>query len=1699
MQNSGDETEILPTGAAEQDDDIPMEDAGEPFQDAVIEDDQGLPHGSAAVNNEPKSESDNVVQNRLGLESWTGDEDIDYDAQHDYDTQDDYDNQGDYDNRGDYDNQGDYNLDDSAVNNDADYDSDYDSHNVQRSGNSSSVQTRQFPIQVVLAPPLDPTAYEWVPSWTVENILDEIDLKEDEDEDEDEDADVVLYTVEFQDGRIEEVAYDDILELDNGPRAMQRFQERKFTISQVSMGRAPSKRPLPEEEYYDSESSSSDYRSKRRKVSVRPTRRSTRQVSRQTSVDNGRELNGLDEELDGVILGQEDGEAKSSKSDEHQPGSLGPSAGRVTRSKDPAWRRRHVQPESEDELAQDTRSDQYEDVDDIIPIIRSDLTGPVRTSLRKKRKPKSLYTSSRYPGSDSEIEFETARRSTRSNRALNSMRDPEVDDEYEAAEDKAPSAPKYATVREIFQEGPDESPFRRSHSNICETCRSEANNGKGPLIFCQGCSYSYHKQCIGVRSQRDHRVTKIGPDNFVLQCKFCIGFYEKKDKHAPSHSTCQSCKVRGISCTEFSAKKTPKQEEKSRLENGGEDPITTVRPELLNNAENVLFRCSICRRGYHFEHLPPLNSHPIDEADIKEDRLQEYSLAEWACKDCHGARHKIHALVAWRPADQDVYKKGQQSNEFGEDEMEYLVKWETRSHLHDTWMPGAWIYGVAAPAMRTAFHKREGNELPKMDTQSAIEEEWLLADVFLNVRYRRGSTASSKSQDLARISDVVSVFVKFQGLSYEEAVWDEPPPRNSGALWDAFYAAYDEYLNGTYFPSAKEQKMRERISHYRSLDFQKECELKSQPPGLKEGRSLMPYQMEGVNWLLYNFHQQQNVILADEMGLGKTIQIVSFISSLVEDQPKCWPFLIVVPNATCPNWRRELKDWAPALRVVTYHGGKVSQDLAYKHELFPDGVKDGMKAHVVIMSFEAASTVRTTFHSVKWAGLVVDEGQRLKNEQTQLYRTLLDMNIPCRILLTGTPLQNNKRELFNLLQFIDPRNDAEALDTKYTELTKENLPELHNLIRPYFLRRTKVQVLKFLPPMAQIIVPVTMTVLQERLSKSIVARNPELIKAIISKGKLKAGDRKSLSNILADLRQCLCHPFCFSGDVEDKNVDEQQMQRNLIAASPKLMLLENMLPKLREGGHRVLIFSQFLRCLDIIEDFLNGLGLRHGRIDGNMSALKKQKQIDAFNAPDSPLFAMLLSTRAGGVGINLATADTVIIYDPDWNPHQDIQAISRAHRIGQREKVLCFQLMTKNTVEEQIMQIGKRKMALDHALIESLDADSDANEDLESILKRGAEELFSDKKDNDKDKITYDPASVDRLLDRSKLENTNAGDDQSAETQFSYARVWANDSGTLTDNVNNTGDESAPSADASVWENILKLRQEEHERELAAKQQVYGRGARRRGTQGIDYKSSSRVRFIQGVDDDEFSIKEQRQEPDSGGSDVDVEDELYIDNGVDDEDDEAYEENNHAPVPTKAKAAKGAITQHSQALAMAKQLATDALKASGKALQSTARPQDAAEKLRQLASQTRVPPPHNNNPNNNPPSVPPNRGVNHNFVVSIPHREQFPPAGAPRLSSNTPLPVPPKTLKSSSQVPTQAMRGGLSNRSTNSLPISPTGDGGVCMVCRARHPLNKSCIDFSSEISLRLAIDSLRAGGDQPNVQAFREFLIKQLRQISGR
>jgi superfamily II DNA or RNA helicase len=1086
--------------------------------------------------------------------------------------------------------------------------------------------------------------------------------------------------------------------------------------------------------------------------------------------------------------------------------------------------------------ANDLQDDGDSDSDNV-RYLDSDLTGPKRRkakiSLRGPRKPDDKFKHNR----------QGERQSGRATRHQGGMQEIDETAIYRSDSDdgtRAPPKPKAIGAREQFKTLPRNDEFRMRHIQDCETCGQGVNYA--PLVYCQGCTLAYHKSCLGPRNSREHLVTKIGGGDSVLQCRRCVGYARKKDPTAPDQGKCADCHQHGNACHPFRSRKSSAQEQKERDENEGEDPSYEVDPSRLNQADNVLFRCLSCWRAFHFEHLPSRSDIMDMDAEVDaEQRFREYS-RDWRCKDCLDMPAKVSGLIAWKPIDEDSYDPGMPLEAIDEDEKAYLVKWEAMSYFRACWMPGAWVWGVSAHGTRKAFAKRDDAQHPKMRTEDAIPEDFLRTDIVLDIKYTSYVEHTTAEVDKARIREIDKALIKYKGLGYEDAVWEAPPQPDDGERWNDFLMAYNDWILGRYIRPAKTSTLKSRIEKARNQDFAK-LEKKTQPDNV-EGGQLMQYQIEGLNWLYYKWFTQKNAILADEMGLGKTMQIIGFLATLVADW-SCFPFLVVVPNSTCPNWRREIKRWAPSLRVVAYYGSRESRDLAYKYELFPNGSKE-VRCHVVVTSYDAAAddTCRKFFKSVPWQGLVVDEGQRLKNDKGLLYSALSLLKVPFKILLTGTPLQNNQRELFNLLQFLDDSKNAAELEEEFADLDSNKIIQLHDMIRPFFLRRTKAQVLTFLPPMAQIIVPVSMTFVQKKLYRTILAKNPDLMKAIFSTdATLKGNERAGLNNILMQLRKCLCHPFVYNNSIEERNVSHATSHRNLVDASSKLKLLEQLLPKLRERGHRVLIFSQFLDMLDIVEDFCDGMELKYQRLDGSISALQKQKRIDEFNAPDSALFAFLLSTRAGGVGINLATADTVIILDPDFNPHQDIQALSRAHRIGQHKKVLCFQLVTRASAEERIMQMGRKKLALDHVLIQEMDADDADQNDLVSVLRHGASEIFEDSGDQD---ILYDSASVDRLLDRSHMEDTKSGEDKSAETQFSFARVWANDQGTLQDEMVDGVEEEQKAPNPGLWANILKERERIAAEESAAKAYAYGRGRRARGN--VDYNAEGGVEGVEGID-----------------------------------------------------------------------------------------------------------------------------------------------------------------------------------------------------------------------------------------------------------
>jgi chromodomain-helicase-DNA-binding protein 4 len=511
--------------------------------------------------------------------------------------------------------------------------------------------------------------------------------------------------------------------------------------------------------------------------------------------------------------------------------------------------------------------------------------------LSQMKRGRNIFSGRHKVSSSSEDRPEPTRRSDRTTKATMSMRELKEDEEIFADDVANDKRPQVITIREVFKPLPLKSHFRVIHNKYCDVCSGYENNsnkGLSPLIYCQGCSTSIHRACLGARGAREHTVTKVGDQDFVMQCRRCIGIATKKDFIAPRLGVCQGCKMAGEACEAFSQRRTPKQEEKLREENGGIDPITPIAPELLNNPAIVLFRCINCRRGFHFEHLPPLNK-DMTEVDTVEDtrdlRFAEYSQT-WKCKDCLDVPAKVQTLVAWRPSNIDNYIPGQPLDLVSEDDKEYLVKWEDLSYFRCTWMPGAWVWSVTSGTTRTSFARRnEGsNSHPKMSQVDAIPEEFLRMEIVLDVRYSSRVNTHTKEIDKACVTEVEEVYVKFQGLGYDEVVWEHPPSPSETERWNDFVASYNEYIAGKYFKQPH-PKMKEHIQQYRAMDFNKKILLQNQPACLTGGK-MMEYQMEGLNWLLYNYHQGKNVILADEMGLGKTIQVIAAIAALVKEKPK---------------------------------------------------------------------------------------------------------------------------------------------------------------------------------------------------------------------------------------------------------------------------------------------------------------------------------------------------------------------------------------------------------------------------------------------------------------------------------------------------------------------------------------------------------------------------------------------------------------------------------------------------------------------------------------------------------------------------------------------------------------------------------------------------------------------------------------------
>ncbi|KAF8297763.1 hypothetical protein DL93DRAFT_2122689 [Clavulina sp. PMI_390] len=480
-------------------------------------------------------------------------------------------------------------------------------------------------------------------------------------------------------------------------------------------------------------------------------------------------------------------------------------------------------------------------------------------------------------------------------------------------------------------------------------------------------------------------------------------------------------------------------------------------------------------------------------------------------------------------------------------------------------------------------------------------------------------------------------------------------------------------------------------------------------PDLLVGGKLKEYQLKGLQWMVSLYNNHLNGILADEMGLGKTIQTISLVCFLIEVKREPGPFLIIVPLSTLTNWTHEFKKWAPGVSVIVYNGSP-----ALRKALQPSIRVGGFQ--VLITTFEYIIREKAVLSKIKWLHMIIDEGHRMKNTQSKLSQTLtMFYSTKYRLILTGTPLQNNLPELWSLLNFVLPKifnsvtSFEEWFNTPFAntgtsdklELNEEEtllvIRRLHKVLRPFLLRRLKKDVEKELPDKVEKVVKCKMSALQSQLYGQ-MKKHGMLFDDEGKNG--KQGGIKGLNNTIMQFRKICQHPFVF-GQIEDRMNPSGKLNDSIIRTSGKVALLDQLLPKLFATGHRVLIFFQMTNIMDIMGDYFNYRGYKHFRLDGSTKPEERTELLVKFNKAETDVNLFMLSTRAGGLGLNLQTADTVIIYDSDWNPHADLQAQDRAHRIGQKKNVLILRFITERSIEEVMLARAKSKLDMDGKVIQA--------------------------------------------------------------------------------------------------------------------------------------------------------------------------------------------------------------------------------------------------------------------------------------------------------------------------------------------------------------------------------------------------------------
>ena len=645
--------------------------------------------------------------------------------------------------------------------------------------------------------------------------------------------------------------------------------------------------------------------------------------------------------------------------------------------------------------------------------------------------------------------------------------------------------------------------------------------------------------------------------------------------------------------------------------------------------------------------------------------------------------------------------------------LEYFVKKRDRPYRECEWISESEYlqYPNAAQTLKRYHKKNPFPPSPPYYDPAFDEPERIIASEDIDVNDEN----DDDDRNIVKDENPKRYLVKWCSLGYDNCTWETDIDET---LVEQFNKRNipNEHLNEEF--------------HYPDPDTY----AKIPPIEYKGGRKLFNYQEEGLNWLIFCWYNRRNCILADEMGLGKTIQAVAFLDYLYNYQHLPGPYLIIAPLSTLPHWQRSFQDWTD-LNAVVYSGSKKSREIIRQYEFnFPDG--NGPKFDVLIVQYENIMNDNSTFAAFNYNVLIVDEAHRLKNAHSKLLQALSNIHSEFRILLTGTPLQNTVEELQSLLEFLHP---GKFTDITNSSTTAEGVKNLRHILKPHLLRRLKRDVDQTIARKEETIIECALTKTQKQFYRAILEMNA----GFLSKS-------ANLQNISMELRKCCLHPYLIKG-AEDKIIQERSVDHPLtneelldclIRSSGKFILLNKLLPKLKADGHRVLIFSQMTQLLDIMNDYLNGIGYKFLRIDGSVPGRDRQRMIDQFNAEGSDYFIFLLCTRAGGLGINLNSADTVIIFDSDWNPQNDLQAQARCHRIGQHKVVKVYRLLMKGTYEEHMFEAASKKLGLGQAVL-----DRQKTQEIDKLLRKGAYHML-----NDIEEENFGEEDIDQILiNRSKV------------------------------------------------------------------------------------------------------------------------------------------------------------------------------------------------------------------------------------------------------------------------------------------------------------------------------------------------------------